>query len=525
MCGIAAIVCRSGGRQPLGDIDGLLSALRHRGSQPPMSRLYAGAALGCVRLDIVDSVGGVQPMEAGPLAIAYNGEIYNHAELRAALIAEGVAFDTRSDTEVVLKGYGHWGEAILDRLEGMFAFVIHDQRSGGFFAARDPFGIKPLYVVAAEDTWWFSSEIRALRGLPAEPRPVPAGGHLSEAVACGRARYEEINPVPTAVAPLAATIDAFREAFSASVERHIPPDDLPVAVFCSGGVDSSAILYEAVQACRRRGWDPTRKLRVYSVGTSASEDPKVAARLTQELGLDFVFQEIDVPTMVAAIPEAVRVMETFEPNHIRAGTTSIALSKRVAADGFKVALLGEGADELLGGYQEFPEAARTGGAAAVEDLIRIFSRQLHRTQLRRVDRTSMSATLEARVPFLDRKLTRLINTIPTDYKVRRVGNGEFVGKYVLREAYRGLMPDYIVDRRKVPMGEGAGVGDNRPAGPFHAHAEASVSEAELQQLSAAYPQYRISTKEEALYLGVFLREFGPLALAADRPRTNALQTR
>lgn len=526
MCGIAAVISRvAGNGAGLADVGAMLDALRHRGARRPASRAYGTAVLGCVRLDIVDSAGGAQPMETDTHAIAFNGEIYNHLALRHELEAQGARFRTRCDTEVLLQGYAAWGEGLLDRLEGMYAFVVVERETGRFLAARDPYGIKPLYVVETADAWWFSSEIRPLLGHGGEPRNVPAGGHVTEDGVSARVRYEAIDPTSPYDVSIDEAIAAFRAEFSRSVESHLPPDELRTAVFCSGGVDSSAILYEAVQACRRRAWDPRDKLVAYSVGTASSEDPKIARRLADEFGVPFVFEEITVPDMLAQIPRAVAVMESFEPNHIRAGTTSLSLSRRVADDGFKVALLGEGADELLGGYQEFAEAARTGGTSEVEALIRTFSGQLHRTQLRRVDRTSMSATLEARVPFLGRRFTRLINKIPTDYKVHRTGGGEIVGKYVLREAYRGLMPDYIVDRRKVPMGEGAGVGDNRPVGPFHEHSEAMVSDEDFRRIARDNPGFSIRTKEEALYFSYFAETFGPLAMAAERPRTNALQTR
>jgi len=521
MCGIAGVIGLPGTKACLGSLPALLSPLGHRGTLRPSSRSYANAALGCVRLPIVDSQGGTQPMETARLAVVFNGEIYNHAALREELEAKGVRFVSRSDTEVLLHGFAQWGEALLDRLEGMYAFVLIDRVSGDFLAARDPFGIKPLYYVSTDEAWYFCSEIHPLLALGlGEVALTPPGGHVLNGVVSGRQRYEEISPAPMGMAD---AVRQFKAELAASVESHLPPDDLPVAVFCSGGIDSSAILFEAVEACKRRGWDPKTKL-VTSVGTASGEDPQFAARLTEELDVPFVFEQISIDSMIEYIPFAVRVMESFEPNHIRAGTTSLALARRVAQDGFRVALLGEGADELLGGYEEFPDAARRGAMGEVEDLLRVFSRQLHRTQLRRVDRTSMAFALEARVPFLSRRLTRLINRIPTECKVYRRDDGEVIGKYVLREAYRGLLPDYIVDRRKVPMGEGAGVGDNRPAGPFHAHSETAVCEEMFAHLVGTYPQFKLQTKEEALYFSLFLERFGALPLAADRPRTNALKT-
>jgi asparagine synthase (glutamine-hydrolysing) len=524
VCGITGIISPSA-TECLSKIDVLTRSLAHRGDQPPATRTYAGAALGCARLAIVDRAYGSQPMETGSLSVVFNGEIYNHADLRSKLQAEGACFENGSDTEVLLHGYALWGETLLDRIEGMYAFVLVDRSNGTFLAARDPFGIKPLYYSHSQNSWFFSSEIHPLVAVNCEGiRPVPPGGFILNGEISGRTRYEVISPLPQRDLPLPDAIRNFKTKLGDSVLRHMPPDDLPVAIFLSGGIDSSAILFEAVQACNRNGWNPKEKLRAYSVGTRFSEDPDIASRLAAELGVPFSFEEIAVEDMIAAIPLTIRTIESFEPNHIRAGTTSLALARRVARDGFKVALLGEGADELLGGYEEFPAAFSAERNDDVEMLLRVFSGQLHRTQLRRVDRTAMAHGLEARVPFLDRRFVRYVLKVPTEYKVHKRGDGRVVGKHVLREAYRHLLPDYIVDRRKVPMGEGAGIGDNRPLGAFYEYCGGIVSDEEFKRAAAKHPEFKLRNKEEAHYFSLFRQSFGALTLAADRPRTNALQT-
>jgi asparagine synthase (glutamine-hydrolysing) len=179
---------------------------------------------------------------------------------------------------------------------------------------------------------------------------------------------------------------------------------------------------------------------------------------------------------------------------------------------------------LLGGYEEFPHAAATDGVPGVEELLGIFSRQLYLTQLKRVDRTTMAFGIEGRVPFLDSRLTRLVRAMPTSHKVHRNAEGHFVGKFVLREAYRGLLPDRIVDRRKVPMGEGAGVGDNRPAGAFYELAETAVSDRAYDDAVSEFSEFGLRTKEDVEYFSIFRAEFGAIRLAANRPMTNSLKT-
>ena len=176
MCGIFAAINLTKAGTGLGEARAraATSTLQHRG--PDGSAVLCGphATLGHTRLAIIDLDLGDQPMtdpESG-LAIVFNGEIYNHRELRRELEQLGHAFHTRSDTEVILKAYAQWGDAAVKRLRGMFAFVIHDERRGEAFAARDRLGIKPLYWSRCGDTHLFASEMTALfaTGLVAPDR-------------------------------------------------------------------------------------------------------------------------------------------------------------------------------------------------------------------------------------------------------------------------------------------------------------------------------------------------------------------
>jgi asparagine synthase (glutamine-hydrolysing) len=503
----------------------IINAVSHRGDQPSAACKAGGAWLGCARLAIVDRPLSIQPISIGDWTLAYNGEIYNHNALRNQLIEVGVTFHTDGDTEVLLQSFLTWGESFVTKIEGMYAAILYNSITGDSIAIRDPYGIKPLYKGSIGRQVAYCSEIKGLTGAGARDiKPVSAGSILYNGSRLPLDYTVHLDPLASSAMPFDQAKTELKNALANAVLRHLPPDDLPLAVFCSGGIDSSIVLYEAVEAARRLNFDPAQKIRAYSIGTADSEDPKYAARLAKLLNVPFHFEHIDINEMVASIPETVRVIESFEPNHIRAGTTSLALSRRVAADGFKVALLGEGADELFGGYEEFPAARRNGSITEVEDLLRIFQRQLHRTQLRRVDRTSMAFGVEARVPFLDARVAELVRKIPTSYKVHLDEKGVVTGKHILREAYRGLLPDEIVDRRKVPMGEGAGVGDNRPAGAFYEEGLRRIPSVELAKIQVAFPSFNIKTQEEAYYFSIFKQIFGALPLAADRPRTNALPT-
>ena len=178
MCGFAGIARREARGVAPQTLQGMAAALRHRG--PDGFGLHADERVGLAhaRLSVIDLAGGAQPMTNGDgsLIVVYNGEIFNFPELKDELAARGHAFRSRSDTEVLLHGYAEWGEGMLDRLNGQFAFAIYDRRDGSLFLARDRFGILPLYHAERGGDLYFASEVKALLASGEVPRALdPAG--------------------------------------------------------------------------------------------------------------------------------------------------------------------------------------------------------------------------------------------------------------------------------------------------------------------------------------------------------------
>lgn len=523
MCGITALISTNG--EPIGDslLFQMLDCMRHRGDQSPKTKFLGRAGLGCVRLAIVGRESGEQPFSdpQGEIVVVFNGEIYNHVELRRELERDGVKFRSDCDTEILVQGYRKWGERLPSRLEGMYGFVIFDQRNGDFFAARDPMGIKPLYFAQFGSQWAFSSQIYPLTKTACKTiREVPPGGNVRNGQVSERELFPRVTPIRIDVETAKTRL---RELIKESVRKHLDTD-LEVAVLVSGGIDSSVLLYEAAQILPGR-------VKAYCVGTKDSEDMQYARILldhlrANQMKVEFRPVYIKLEEIVDSIKEAIFIIESFEPNHIRAGTTNLALARQIKRDGLKIALCGEGADELLGGYEEFPQAVRDHKPEEkIQALFDRFTRELYKTQLQRVDRTAMYYGIEARVPYLEDHLLRFLLSLPLDLKLHRKG-GDVISKYILREAYKGLLPDVIVNRRKVPMGEGAGVGDNRPEGIFFEHAGGRVDDEELRGRQKKFPQLQIQNREEAYYFSLYKSRFSKaLELACQRPMTNILKTK
>lgn len=514
MCGIAGVFDHAGG-DPEVFLSSLLAAIAHRGVSLYETSGGDDWAIGANRLPIVGRSSGRQPLfsEDGTIGAVLNGEIYNHQSLRCELEKEGCRFSSDVDTEVLAHGYQKWGDALFARLDGMFAAILVDKRDGTHVAVRDSLGVKPLYRVANADGVFYASEIKALRACSGQIEAVPPGHswHSRRGVRLV-SRDGEQRQRGQLNGTLSQHAVDLRRLLEHSVSKRVATD-LPVAVFLSGGIDSSAVMYEAAKA--------HPDVVAFSIGALDSPDVVSANRICRELGWRHRHISVTAAELLDLVPEVVRTIESFEPNHIRGGTLSYVLSREVARAGYRIALCGEGADELFAGYPEVSAAiASSLPEKAVEAVLERFVGELDRTQLQRVDRTSMRFALEMREPFLDQDLVAFARRLPLSHKVAATSSG-ISNKRVLREAYRDVLPDWLVAREKAVFSLGAGFGSNGAEGVFYQHAKEQVDEARLAQLQQRFPQFHLRNHEEAYYFSLFNEYFGPLSLAADRPLVNA----
>ena len=392
MCGIAGLIRWDG--QPLGErLDRMVAALRHRGpddsgtmgfdlrkgiARAPAAQACAG--LGFARLSIIDlSAAGHQPManETQTVWIAFNGEVYNFGEVRPWLEQRGHAFRSRTDTEVLLHAYEEEGIACLDRFRGMFGVAILDLAKRRIFLARDRLGLKPVKYIADPRFFAFASELKALLTLPEVPRrldPVAVEEYLTyRYVPPPRTGLEHIAKLPAASAleldldrreyrltrywsPPAGTrsmadqeiLAEARTRFDEAVALRLIAD-VPVGVFLSGGLDSTAVVASAVRTRSR--------LRTYTVGF---DDPRfderpVARQVAERFGTDH--HELSVsPDIGADLERLVRAFD--EPFADPSAVPSYYLAQATGAH-VRVVLNGDGGDELFGGYKRYRAHRRT----------------------------------------------------------------------------------------------------------------------------------------------------------------------
>ncbi|MDT7856647.1 asparagine synthase (glutamine-hydrolyzing) [Rubrivirga sp. S365] len=394
MCGIAAqFAYRSGAPDPAA-LTAACSRMASRG--PDADGFWASddgrVGLGHRRLSIIDlSPGGAQPMqvggEGGAVTVVYNGEIYNYEALKRGLEARGHRFRSTSDTEVLLRLYQEEGEGFVERLRGMFALALWDAERGGLLLARDPYGIKPLYVADDGRTLKAASQVKALLSMGGvDTEPDPAGhagfflwGHVPEphtlyrgvrAFPPGHTQWVDGDGArpPRPFASITDTLEhaersrppagdpatIVREALLDSVRAHLVAD-VPVGVFLSAGRDSTALAGLAAEAGGRLR-TVTLGFEEYA-GTPDDEVP-LAESVAQFYGAEHQTVRVGADAFRAAFPGFMDAMDQPTLD----GLNSYLVSQAAAQSGLKVALSGLGGDELFGGYPSFAEIPRLVGA-------------------------------------------------------------------------------------------------------------------------------------------------------------------
>lgn len=466
MCGIAALQ----GRTDPATVHRMLDTLQHRGPDDRDVHAHpAGAVLGHTRLAIIDPGGGRQPLWADGAALVCNGMIYNDRLLRAEL--GHARFTTDTDSESVLQGYLEWGTGVVDRIDGMFAFVLIEA-GGRCVAARDPLGKKPLFWGRVGDALAFASEIKALAGVAEDIEAFPAGCVWDSRD--GLRQYYRV-PAPRDVERSEReALAGVRVGLERAVARRLR-SDVPLGAFLSGGLDSSVI---AAIAQRHLG-----NLHTYAVGLIGSSDLAAARRVAEHLGTIHHEYVIGSGEITAALPRVIRHLESYDRDLVRSAVPTWFVAREAARD-MKVVLTGEGADELFAGYSY--HAGYTDGEALQNELHRSIT-AMHDINLQRVDRMTMAHSLEARVPFLDREMVDLAMTIPAALK-QRPEQGCDGEKWILRKACEDLLPPEIVWRGKLQFDEGSGFTDYL--------VEHARRESEAGNIEEADPDVSV---EEALY--------------------------
>ncbi len=487
----------------------MINTLKRRGPDDYGFNLSDNCLLGHRRLSVIDPLNGKQPMSFLNYTIVYNGEIYNYKELKKELMDLNYSFDTNCDTEVILKGYAHFGKKILDKLNGIFAFAIYDGEN--LFLARDRVGVKPLYFIKKNNDFLFSSNINAffksrvidpvldtnsisiIMGLL--PSVVPGSGVFKDVFELLPGhyliyknnnykikKYWELRDCECSDSYEEA-VEKVRVMVTDIIKRQMVTD-VGVSTLLSGGLDSSIIT--AVCALNSNS-----QLKTYSIDYEdnnkyfkgndyqVSQDNFYINIMKNKFNTIHSFKVIKIKSLIKYLKYAVCARDL--PGMADIDSSLLWFSKKISKEQ-KVVLSGECADEIFGGYpwfykknllefDSFPwirnldqrqnllnknldidlksfvnlEYKRYKKSDRTKNLFYLNMNYFMTTLLNRKDRMTMYASLEARVPFADHELIEYLWNLPFEYKYK-----DGVEKKLLRDAFSDILPNEIVNRKKNP---------------------------------------------------------------------------
>jgi asparagine synthase (glutamine-hydrolysing) len=521
MCGICGEIRFDGQSADVAAVARMTRAMESRGPDSDGVVAHGPIALGHRRLSIIDlSARGAQPMVDSDLGLTlvFNGCIYNYQDLRKQLQAAGYRFFSTADSEVVVKGFHHWGTRCVEKFKGMFAFAVADRETGVVTLARDRLGIKPLYLAETPGRLRFASTVRALLDAgdvdtEIDRRALHHYMSFHSVVPAPRTMYKGVRKLPPAtvrvIQPAGTYVDtmywspdfrrdparagwsakdwqdALMDSLRTAVARRMVAD-VPVGVLLSGGIDSSIVV--ALLAEQGQHGLATFSIGFDSAGGESGDEYFYSDLIAKTFDTKHHRIHIDSSRLLPAVPKTIAAMS--EPMVSHDCVAFYLLSEEVSKS-IKVVQSGQGADEILAGYDWYPpltdvardqttdayakvffdrghddilallspeygivgedpsrqfvsaHQAAPGADTAVDAALRLDTTvMLVDDPVKRVDTMTMAWGLEARVPFLDHDFVELAAMCPTDLKLASGGKG------VLKEASRSRLPADVIDRTK-----------------------------------------------------------------------------
>lgn len=428
----------------------MIDRIAHRGPDELRVRQAANlpAVMAHCRLAIIAPEAGTQPMCSDGDMLVANGEIYNYADLRAILGED--TFATGSDSETILHLFRSDRPRWIADLDGMFAFVL--ATPDRVIAARDPLGIKPLFMARMGNGLAFASELKAFDGLGLGQVEAIGPGRMFDSID----GFREWHRMPQGAAELdsgEAAEPIWRElrlVLEGAIRKWMVAD-VEVGAFLSGGLDSSVIAALAARAI-------DRPLKTFAVGMAGSPDLAGARAVADHIGADHHELVFAADDMARVLPHVIYQLESADVDLVRSAIPT-HFATTLARRHTKAVLTGEGADELFAGYAY--HHAYAGRPRALADEITRSLGAMHNINLQRVDRITMAQGLEARTPFLDRDLIDFAQSIPASLKMKIVDETlhKTTEKWILRKACADLLPPEVLWRRKAQFDEGSGTAD------------------------------------------------------------------
>lgn len=425
MCGIVLLQgLNSAKRLPI-----CIEKLKHRGPDESQTWLNNSVALGFTRLSINEEGDlGRQPYTQGDWVAVVNGEIYNHQDLSHEY---ELNVSSNCDTHIVLPLFLKLGLSVINELDGFYSAILFNHRTKELYLLRDYMGKKPLFIGCSNSEFFITSELKAIDNID-----------WFESVPKGIARVDITKKqiIELVNHELKKPVNDIVTSLHKAVAKRLPVNTQPFGLFLSGGVDSSIIA--AIISKYRKD------VICFVLGSKESLDYSMAIKVAKSLGLHDV-RTVEIPSgkdLKNHIESVVYTTESFNPSIVSNGLATYLLAQAAKAAGLKVVLTGEGADELFGGYFSYlePDELQFRRNQLVSDM--------HFTELRRLDLSTMAHSIEARCPFLDKEIFSLSENLNFEDIYCEGSN-----KVILRERFREELPKEVIDRPKTSFDVGSGI--------------------------------------------------------------------
>ena len=467
MAGVAGILGVANG-----ELERMLARIKYRGPHETWINRESQVNMGCLELNVGGDSNAVSHYASdGKRAIVLDGRVYNPEK------------SDMSDAEAVLYFYNKFGARFAEKLDGDFACAISD--NGKLILARDWAGIKPLYYGHSDGRLCFASEAKCLVGIADDVKEFPPGYVYSWEL--GFQRYKSEAVVTPDFEDYEQGKKVVKQLLIEATEKRMK-DNAVKGILLSGGLDSSLIAYMAHEI--------KPDIECFTVSMEKGQDLPLAKDVTKYLGVKhhiLMFGEKEIHEL---LPLAIHHQEMYEESCVH-GAIANFLAGRFVSPHAKCVLTGEGADEFFAGYDgQFRQGSNPEEVASIVDnLINV----AHNTALQRLDRLNAANSYESRTPFLDSKVMDFCLKIQIQYKIH---GEEQIGKWILRQAFEGCLPDHIIYQTKRFFAQGSGV-----AYIMRSRAEKEISQSELDEFNKIEGNPWLSSVEELYYYRIFKQTF------------------
>jgi asparagine synthase (glutamine-hydrolysing) len=443
MCGITVFF----GDRTIANLDFYFKDGSKRGPEQYTYECNQDVHMGFHRL----AINGLHPESSQPLhfkqyVMVCNGEIFNYKEL---IQKYNFTMETESDCEVILKLYDLLKENCLHELDGEFAFVIHDLSNDQIFAARDPYGVRPLYINEIKQSFCLSSDLSPIRFLPRTNVAHFPPGHYGLFVKNFWGYSKELTKYHS-IAKVDSSEQRVYQTLCDAVYKRVTNTERPVSCLLSGGLDSSIVAALASIYYKNNG----KVLETYSIGLPGSEDLKYSSKVAEHIGSKHTQILCSEDDFLQSIPNVIKDIESYDTTTVRASVGNWNVGKYIKENSeAKVVLNGDGADELMGGYMYFHACP---DSSEFDTECRRLLKDIHIYDVLRSDKSISAHGLEPRTPYLDKAFVDAYMSLPADTRFHRY-HGK-IEKYVIRDIIHkfnpNLLPSEILYRRKEAFSDG-----------------------------------------------------------------------